>query len=550
MGGRQSYLYIFLKNKKEEYGGDGYSVKRSVQLVPNCRNFEVVNHKITYKDGNGVNFDIYIYDTEEMVSKASYIFGYCSPGVESHVAKEVRAYYSILAPKIPIVISFVRGSGDTHNCYVPKLTDDRWNWAGYITEYSLGPDLATNLQKSFEKKFWNLTIGFEVGSTKTKDVLVFPRGIDKKNYRIIFIPLREDAFLNSNCLFNFNTKLKHRSELPEVQAGCEPSAKEDKNQIDSYFLDSVKGQFYNGIIVYYARENPKDKDKDKDDIDLEENHKANTAIIVEFIYLCTTTTLKRKTSNGSWWAEEKFSYNDDNDLQTQVNEIYKNVKDTTINTVILEKTSSYLGVSKLENQDVQVYVKYTHKFEAPNKTVLLFERKIPAKGPLKGLDNKVQRVDVYYLKAKDAKNEGKDPKPFLISLYEDDGSKLSKVCHFDNKDKLDEWVELKGDNGETLDKKLERKLEKIKTNGSCTFELRWLRTLVCHILTTEEAPHEKPPKPPGPEERPEVIQQVPPPIPPNWLLIIGSSVGAFLFLCLLAIGYGIYWYNTTIKLLT
>nr|PVC53294.1 hypothetical protein MACL_00000172 [Theileria orientalis] len=319
------------------------------------------------------------------------------------------------------MISFVRDK-DTINCDVDKLRRDRWNWAAYITDYSLGTDLKKPLEDAFKKTFWNRTIEFEQGK-----------------------------FVNS----------------------------------------------------------------------------------------CETVSFKRKNKNCSWWVEETFNYKNFKDLPGQLDTISKEAKEE-VNAVIIEKTSRYHGVSEFKQDKQPAYMKYTHEFGTANTTVLLSNRTKLDVGPFKNLGIKAKHVEVCYLKVGD----NNDTQPFLIALYENE-SKLAKVCHFNNKDKFDDWIEL-----EPMDK-LEEKLKKISESGSCSTHVFWLRKVAFYFLTTGEPPPEAPPKEPVPPERPPVDSPTPPPPPGrNWWLIIGCSVGGFLLLVALVVGYGIYWYNTTIKLLT
>ncbi|UKJ88123.2 hypothetical protein MACJ_000566 [Theileria orientalis] len=531
MGARQSYLYIYLRDKEKTYDEEGYTVKPSMEVVDKCRNFEVVTYTIDYKGGNGVNFDIYIYDSK-ITPPSAYTFAYCSPGIETHVAKKVNVYYSILGPMFPLIISFVRDR-DTHNCDIYRLNRDRWNWASKITEYSLGDNLKEILEEEFKKTFRNRTIEFDVGSKQTNDVLVYPRELDKKNYRVIFIPSTNDAVLNSNCLFTFETKIHRGSEPYEFQVGCKPSATGDK-KIDPYFLDSIKNKkFYNGIIVYFLRP------EEKNDISYDEEHDKNTPLLVEFIYLCETKFLKRKDKDGYWWSEEQVTYKDDKALQSELSKIDTESKGNVVNTVFLDMKKPYRGPTGVDQSTVKAYTKYTHKFGSAKQSIILFERTDPE---IKGKTPKVNatNVEVYYLKA----GSDEDTKPFLIVFDEKGDGTPMKAYYFKHDGEFKDWEEF-----DQLGK-LPDKLEKIANSGACSGHLHWLRGLAYRILTTEDPPPETPPKPKEDPPRPKVLEREIEPDPPPLEWIITGSVGGVVFVGSSAVGYGVYWYNTTIRLLT
>nr|PVC52069.1 hypothetical protein MACL_00001044 [Theileria orientalis] len=547
MGARQSHLNIFLKSNETTYSGDGYTVTVSKAVVSQSINYDVVTHTIKYDVGKGTNFDIYIYDNEKTVSNASYVFAYCSPGVESHVVKEVKAYYSILLPMIPLVISFVREKNDTYDCGIDKLESAGWDWAKNITTYS-GPNLKSQLEEAFKHFLWKRTIGFDQESKKTNEVIVFPRKIDTKNYRLIFIPSGNNSFLEINCLFTFDTKLARGSDYSVIQVGCKSSGNGINNQVDPYFLDSVRKKtgYFDGIIVYFARE------QDNDKVSLDENHNANTAILLEFISNSTKTHIQRKDKLGTYWEEKQVNYTTYASLTEELNKIKTSALGNDVNTIIMD-SKSYIGV-KVNPENTQIsYNKYTHEFSEAKDLNIIFERISITIGSFTPTSFKSKKVEVYYLKYNTEKNGPKDDdRPFLIAIYKDDEVKREKVFHFtiekDYKDKtidyFKEWKEL---NVEKFDDRIKR----IDGQTVCTGELHYRKKLVYHILTNDEAkPPPDPPKPTVPVRPGVDPDPVQPPPGPDWWLIIGCSVGAFLFIVALAIGYAIYWYNTTIRLLT
>nr|PVC54452.1 hypothetical protein MACL_00003068 [Theileria orientalis] len=324
MGARQSYLYIYLKNKDKDCNEAGCSVSPSKSVVKGCIDFELVTYTIQYK-GDSTYYDIYIYDTEDKDPDAYYIFGYCSPRTHQ-VANKVEVYYSVLAPDKPLVISFVTNS-QKYNCIYDDLKYARWNWASYITEHTFKGDVLLKLKEQYRKLNLNKTIKLAVGEEATKDVTVFQQeiGQEKKNYRIIYKPNGKESVLNSNCIFNHETI--DPSKQLEVENGCkEHKANDKKNQIDPYCLTSVKDHFFDGIIFIDLR---------KKDI-----------------------CLKRMDQEGCWWAEEKIEYNDNKDLESQLSTIKSGLKSG--NTVLLDAKATYTGVEVTPDTSKQVYIIYKH----------------------------------------------------------------------------------------------------------------------------------------------------------------------------------------------
>nr|PVC51044.1 hypothetical protein MACL_00001833 [Theileria orientalis] len=484
MGARQSYLYIYLKKKDKDYDEAGCKVKPTKSVVKGCLDFELVTYTIEY-NGDSSYYDIYIYDTEDKDSDAYYIFGYCSPRTHQ-VANKVE--------------------GDV----LPKL------------------------KEQYRKLNLNKTIELVDGAKETKDVEGFKQeiGDEKKNFRIVYIPNGKESVLNSNCLFSSDTKLDQNKHA-EVKNGCkEHKANDKKNQIDSYYLTSVKGHFFDGIIVYFAREevvNGKEPDTD---------NQKNTALYLEFINLRKKNVcFKRKDKAGCCWVEDKIDYNDDSQLSQELNKINEEIKQKDVNTVIIDEKKPYFGAQVQNEGNKQAYTQYTHTYTQEHKLYFIFGRKeseIPKINEDSPISNK---VEVYYLKPKDAKVEDKEP--FLVVIYKNSQKKENKAYHFKYGFGFKEWIEFEvkkkkaeKQTQEDLIKELEQKLAEIENNGS---------------YKPQPAPVAPPPKK---EKRPKLYVPDPTTEPVNLWLIIGCSIGGFLLIVALAIGYAIYWYNTTIKLLT
>ncbi|BAM41552.1 hypothetical protein TOT_030000815 [Theileria orientalis strain Shintoku] len=544
MGLGQSYLYIYLESKDDKYGesidaNNRYEVTSTKGILTECDSFEVVTHKIDVRKPNDMIYDIYIYDSKRIATKASYIFAYCSPTVKSHVVKEVKVYYSVLAPHKPLAITFVREKEDTHHCDIDKLRKVGWDWAKNITEHA-SSNLVELLKQQYKNFAWDRTIEFDQGNKPTSQVIVFPRAIDGIHYRLVFIPNQGHPVLNRSCLFNFNTEHKSGTGDSFVQNGCQSSSSGDKNKLDSYFLEKVKSKLYfNGIIVYFARKEEKNK------VSLDEKHDDNMALLVEFINSCETIGIKRKDKDGCLWAEEKVVYTDQQSRVNALKKIKEEAESYNCNTVIIEHKSNYTCGTTVTTETKTSYNKYTHQFTVEKELNILFERKTITIDSFSPSSIQTKKVEVFYLKYKTKdKGEQDDGKPFLIAIYKNGEDKPAKVFHFTLKEDFKEWKELEAG-------KFKDKFTRIDNETKCTTELHYLKILVYQILTTDVS--QPPPEPPTPTDpvRPGVDPEIPPPLPgPDWWLIIGCSVGGFLLLVALVVGYAIYWYNTTIRLLT
>nr|PVC52095.1 hypothetical protein MACL_00001027 [Theileria orientalis] len=499
MGAGQSYLYINLQNKDQKCTVNGCTVTPSTALFKDTIDFEVVTYTFNYNGKDSTNFDIYIYDSKEAVYDSSYIFGYCSP-TSNQVANKVEVYYSVLCRDKPLVISFDTNS-QKYNCIYNDLKYARWNWASYITEHTFKGDVLTELKQQYRRLLLNKTIKLAVGDEVTNDVTVFQQTIDegKKNYRIVYTPNGKESVLNSSCIFNHENEKIDGSKQLEVKNGCkELTVKENANQIDPYCLTSVKDHFFDGIIVYYHKE----------------NGKKFTALYLEFIDLRNNDIcLKRKDKDGCWWAEDSIKYNSDTELSSQLEQIKQGLEQKAV-TVILDEKRKYHGLEGFESGTNIVCKKYKYKFKEANKPIVIFARKtitISAKGLT---DVNAKHVEVYYLNA----GGKEDTRPFLI-VFDEKGeegadNKSKKPYHFINTDNFEEWIsfEFKNDYFDEPDPP-----------------------------KTEEETKPTKPEIEKPDSPPEEL--------PVWLIVGCVAAGVVLIVTSVVV-YGIYWYNTTIKLLT
>ncbi|UKJ89169.1 hypothetical protein MACJ_002416 [Theileria orientalis] len=593
MGGSYSDLNVYFCSKKGGYDGIGYKVKTTLENYKECSNFIVLIHKIEFGKGiNSSNYNILLNDGSSDKYKGSRVFGYYYPGNDNEVIQQVSAYFSVLAPNVPLVVSFKTPLHE-YICSFSDLKNARWDYGYNITGYTIKKPLKNQLDEEFKKLRLNRKIRFRIGSEK-EEISCYKQELDhQKKFRLVFLPRDKEPVLGSDYLFAIDF-VKNEPKIPgepsigrekfceiaiekelrkkvketgvcnsaEKKETCEKLIKKyvklkhtlpnvnRKNQIDEYFLRPYKGKLYDGIMVYLVREDKKPPETlcdDKDDL--------CSPLLLEFIDSCKSKTyLKRKDKQGYWWSQEKFEYKDDETLTIALKSIEIGGQDVV--TVILDKKENYLGATVTPNRNKNTYNKYTHEFTKPNTPITLFARQKRIDSLTKSI--KAQNVEVYYLKTKRIE----DKEPFLI-VFDPDGKeqKKKKACHFKGNYWFKDWVEFKFDFKKTdqekpgfdrekeLVEKLYKKLDKIEEYGRCISDLKLLRSHAYDILMNKE------PKPPDKKEEqpPQRPEEKPPPTQDEGLdlpLIVGGSVGGGVFVVSSAVGYGVYWYNTTIKLLT
>ncbi|UKK01420.2 hypothetical protein MACK_002234 [Theileria orientalis] len=539
MGGGYSDLNVFLLCKKNEIKNAKYKVTSTKKNFEGCSSFVVFTHTITFTPPeSGLYYNIILYEGSSDNNKGEYVFGYYYPSNKNEVIEHVSSYYSVLSPNVPLVVSFKR-PGNTYNCYFSRLKEARWDRAYNISEYSIKTDLSKDLlDKEFKKRSRNRKIQFTINSDNnevmgdTQDI-----GESKKMFRFIFIPKGDKSVLGLNCLFEIDNKVPKSS-----------NKNNGKIQIDPYYLSTVNGLFFDGIMVYFARENGIDNNK--------KDYKG-TALLIEF-YDSTKDKIsfQRNDKKGAMWSQVNVDCNEDKKLIERLNGIDMNVKKDLSVTVILDRKSDYLGAKVTTEGFNKACKKYCHKLDETNNPVFIFARQ---KKQLGNFDNnfKTNIVEVYYLKVKNVEDE--EPFVIVFSSSEERTPKPKKAYHFADKYGFVGWVEFRFefnrvDEGPGKDieidlvKKLEEKLKKIDDSGSCIDNFGLLRWYAYRILMDKE-PTEQEIKKEKAKERPKTIEpKTEKPLPIKW--IIGGSVGGGVFVISSAALYGVYWYNTTIKLLT
>ncbi|BAM41489.1 hypothetical protein TOT_030000751 [Theileria orientalis strain Shintoku] len=525
MGGIYSDLNVYFHSRKGKYSGTGYTVSTKLKRLTGCSCFFERCYEIKFTNGSGLRHNVILYDSSSNKDKNNYVFAYCHPGNPNEVVKKVHVYYSVLAPEHPLVISF-ETEIKKYDCYYKLLKTARWDYASHITEYSIDKPVDANI---LDDEFKKLTLNKKIKLTTESDnkfVTVSRHHLSSSHFRFTFISKGVKSVMGSKLLFSMDFDTKEPK-------STDPKANANKNQIDPYFLHSVKGHFFDGIIVYFERKDPKPKRQNRD--------YEGTALLIEFIDSTNgTIQFMRKDNDGYCWSEEKVDYNEDKKLITKLNEIKGGLDNNSV-TVIIDETSQYFGVQKVGPGEGKVCKKYTHEFNAANNPKIIFKRKtitITAKG-ITGVTAK--KVEVYYLNA----GGKEDTQPFLIVFHKEDNGKAEKAYHFINTDKFEEWVEFNKGKPDGI----EKKVEKIEQYCACLSNITTVRWYAHQILIGEEPP------PPKPEEkttptRPKVEEPKPPPEEPPVWLIVGCVAAGVVVIVTSVVVYGIYWYNTTIKLLT
>ncbi|BAM39197.1 hypothetical protein TOT_010000657 [Theileria orientalis strain Shintoku] len=567
MGGGYSDLNVLFHAKNtDKYSENGYNITVKKENFPGCSNFVVFTHTITFtKEEDKLNYNVLLYDGNT-INKGNRVFGYYYPRDINQVVEELKIYYFVLEPNVPLVVSF-KCPGNIYNCYFGKLKEAGWDRAYNITSYSFGKECdKSHLLAELRTMTRNKKIGFTIG-TDNVDIFGIRQEIKDKNFRFIFIPKGKKSLQGNQLLFaiDFDKQVPKLSDTSDdikshcsgiLNHVCKNSSKKEncmsqtktqysiqynfefkhKNAIDPYYLNSVNGHFFDGIMVYFVRTSDRPPQSSCEN---EEDNKC-MALLVEFVDSCNSKIhIKRKDKEGYWWSKEKVDYKDDDTLLKKLKEIKEQAQNE-VNTVILDKKERYLGVESVDPKDIVVYKQYTYKFKGAKNPNIIYDRKDPGISAIQSSTIKSQNVEVYFLKA----GGKEDKKPFLIVLDQNgQPENKKKAYYFKHKASFKEWKEFTDFN------KLQDKLDKISKYGKCIHNLSLLQWYAYEILTGKDPPPQKPKEEKTPN-RPDTFKPPPKektlPIP----LIAGCSTAGGVFVISSAAGYGIYWYNTTIKLLT
>nr|PVC53144.1 hypothetical protein MACL_00000267 [Theileria orientalis] len=292
---------------------------------------------------------------------------------------------------------------------------------------------------------------------------------------------------------------------------CSPSSNQVANNVEEQYRKlllnktikfAVGDEATNGVEVIH-QEIGEEKKKYRIIYTPKNRDSVLNSLYLEFIDLRKKDIcLKRIDQEGCWWAEETINYKDKTSLGSQLGTIKNGLKK--VNTVILDVKVSYTGVEVNPDKTTQAYIKYTHTFTSEDEHNFLYGRKIITIGSC--LTNvKSKKVEVYYLKAKNKEDE----QPFLIEFIPNgEGAQKNKnAYHFTYNEGFDKWTE-------------------------------------CEEPKVPKTEDETIPK------KPDIVEPKPEPEPPPIWLIVGCVAAGVVVIVTLVVVYGIYWYNTTIKLLT
>ncbi|UKJ90781.1 hypothetical protein MACJ_001716 [Theileria orientalis] len=357
-----------------------------------------------------------------------------------------------------------------------------------------------------------------------------------------------------------------------LEEDCPETLTSPKNFIDAYYLSRVKDKSLDGIIVYYTAS---------------ANQPENVSYLVEFIDSCDDKSqYVRQDKYSTYWVKQEVNYTDESDVIKKLLEIKKKSDTNDCTTYILEKKENYLCVdvkktfpedTKPDSQDG--YSKYTHtpkrKSVKPNIVFNLQILKLDGKE----FTEKIELLETYFIKNNEKKE---DNTPFLvmikpvpstsvpaatavdliyISMPCDDPKEwkkigltstalkdsLEKIEKIPKQKKATEKIKEKikekiRENGKELEKILEKMVDK-------TFDE--LRKDACKILDEKAHPPTVPTKPKPGEPVPPKKPEIPTKYELSLSQIIGIIIGAVVFSSVAGtISYGVYWYRTTIMLLT
>ncbi|UKJ89216.2 hypothetical protein MACJ_002464 [Theileria orientalis] len=485
MGSTQSKpkLNIHLLSKVRQYPQDrkDYSVTISKKTAPKSKNFEEVTHTINYHNTDAKNFDIYIYNSEGQSNDFYYIFGYYPSSDDSEVVTQVKSYNSIFLRNLPLIISFVTLDGKTHDCKYDDLFDARRSRVSNIKNLAFVNDLNKQLEIEFEKVLSKNRIRFSI-ENGNDGTIGYNKEIenDEMYYKSFYIPLQPMSTLGSNCLFEINKDHKPI---------CSKLIAKDKNKIDPYFFGLVKDKSYRGIVLYLAKDGGKPPEQFRGEDD--------TLLLLEFIKSANSKIhIKRKDDGGYWWDEKQVQHQNDDELLQELSKIKEDAKLEDVVTVILDIDYKYKGLHNFEKHPEKTYNKYIHTFLTAKNPNPLFGRKTIKIKKLNTKGFKTRKVEVYYLKAKEAQGEREDTHPFLIVFNEyETGSVPSpklrdsnkRIYHFKNTEEFDNWEHFqKGEYLKDIGVRLELKLARIDDECSLLSGMDSIRTRAYEILIAED----------------------------------------------------------------
>ncbi|UKK01588.2 hypothetical protein MACK_002406 [Theileria orientalis] len=550
MGLSQSSVYLYLGFKDRSYGIEGNHkvfVRRDISKI--CKNFERVFFLIRYDKeplrellSRNPYYDITICTGTGDHNKGKSIFRYDSYSVEE-IIKVACVYYSVLRPDLPLIVCFLTRQHKLYRCTYNKLETQAFVYSYNIRTLTFGGTVKKRLPEEYITRSRNKKLTFSLEIHNNKGVTKNSYGIstDNKFKKLIYTGSCDSCTVYYSDLFESSTQIDAK------KLDC-PKITDFKNFIDPYFLEPLKNNKLDGIIVYYTASR---------------NKPENVAYLVEFIDLCEVKKqYVRKDKHSACWHKAELKYTNEKQLIKKLEEIKKDADSKDVTTYIIEKKATYLCVKVEKDKEPKKpnthegYAKYSHTPTTKRYKSNLVHNLQSIKLESKEFTREIVVMDSYFLK--NSKKE-EDDTPFLVvfnvkPLFPLDLSLIALKYIAKPCGKPEVWNEIPISDvilKQTLnkiDKIVKQKKIKEKSEPKSFKELR---EEACEILDKAIPPSVVPSKPvppgvyPGEPGIPAEKYQL-----TTWQ-IIGITIGAIHLSCIVGgVSYIIYWYRTTIMLLT
>nr|PVC54502.1 hypothetical protein MACL_00003053 [Theileria orientalis] len=570
MGAAESSVYVYLGQKDGTDRVKGVYTLKVSRIVPkNCKNFERVHYRINYNKkpsrdliGRNPYYNVSICSGTDYYNKGNCIFRYyCTR--EDKIIRAVNVYYSSLLPNEPLIIAFITKDFHGYRFTYSSLKSRDYAYSYDFITQTFRKSVKEQLPVEYKNKSGGKKITFILEKKTNTSVNKDRQPIlkDNKFKKTIYTSGCSQCKVYYSDLFEYNTQIDPEN-FDYTKSFTDP-----KNFIDSYFLKHVENKALDGIIVYYTAS---------------ANRPENVSHLVEFIDSCNyKSQYVRKDKFSTYWVKEQIDYKNENELCKKMDEIKKKADENDLITYILEKKKEYFGVEvkktapeKEKPNTHKGYTKYLHtsKRKGVKSNIVLNLQIIKLEG--KEFTYEIELLEAYVMKNK---KEEEDDTPFLVMFKQVTSLKppdthtvdlmyISKPC-----DKLADWKQITLKE-EVLKERLEEieKIPREKTIKEKVTEkekdkdkkeekeiqktvprtFKELREEACKILekavTVPGPPKPSPPTvPPGKPKVPDEEFEL------TLSQKIVITIGAVLASSVIGgISYGVYWYQTTIKLLT
>ncbi|BAM40647.1 conserved hypothetical protein [Theileria orientalis strain Shintoku] len=570
MGAAESSVYVYLGQKDGTDRVKGVYTLKVSRITPKiCKNFERVHYRINYNKkpsrdliGRNPYYNVSICSGTDYYNKGNCIFRYyCT--CEKKIIRAVNVYYSSLLPNDPLIIVFI-----TKDFHGYRFTYSNLKTRSYAYSY----DFITQTFRKSVKEQLPLEYNNKSGGKKITFILEKKTNtsVNKDRQPI----LKDNKFKKtiytsgcSQCKVYYSDLFEYNTQIDIDKFDCSKEFTVPKNFIDSYFLKHVENKALDGIIVYYTAS---------------ANRPENVSYLVEFIDSCNDKSqYVRKDKFSTYWVKEEHNYKNENELSKNLDQIKKKADENDVLTYIIEKKEKYFCVEvknitdnkKPNTQDGFSKYSHTSKRKGVKPNIVLNLQILKQDG--KEFTHQLEGLEAYFLKDKEKKE---DDTPFLIvfqqasSLKPPDTSTvdmmyISKPCEDPREWKLivltEEVLKERLEQIEKIprektikEKVTEKEKDKGKERGkeigkTVPKTFKELRKEACDILekaVTVPGFPSKPGPPTVPPGKPKVPDE-------EYGLTLSQkiviTIGAVLASSVVGgISYGVYWYQTTIKLLT